>query len=365
MRPIIEKYLPDFEAIKAIKQKLKTCKDEWLEKDVKGKSVLGHNTMRQIIEHAVEGFTYWDFTVESHWKEEVYAYNKQSQSWNFDGYVFHVKGSLTIPGVGTREQYGCKVAVGGKDNQNSAYKAAASDAFKKCASLFGVGEEIYSKIKVDMDEEQQYQQMQQDPNVQFQQPQQNWQQPQQQWNPNQQQMPQQWQQNAQPQQQQWSQPQQPQQNWGGQQAQGNFNGAPGSQISEDELPFNPHQPGTPQAQAWDQRNTPPAKENTFSAQSQGQVQPQAYEPQAQQGVQFGAPAQPPAPQAPEPSAVPVQWDQQEMQAIHLNKARLNIQTDEQFNPYIRDFLKKEDATIRDLTPANLGEFNQFLAKFTA
>src|SRR5690606_24173902 len=100
------------------------------------------------------GITTWSFSVEKEWREEVMKLPKGTNQWIFDGYVYHVRGTLHIEGIGSRTQYGSKVAVGGKDNQNSSYKAAASDCLKKCASLFGVGSSIYSKIKIETDEEQ-------------------------------------------------------------------------------------------------------------------------------------------------------------------------------------------------------------------
>jgi hypothetical protein len=66
-----------------------------------------------------------------------------------------------------------------------------------------------------------------------------------------------------------------------------------------------------------------------------------------------------------PSAIPPQWDQNEIMRTHQHRQRLKLTTDEQLNPYIRDFLKKEDATLKDLTPENLKSFNDYLEKFTA
>ncbi|MCD7910928.1 hypothetical protein KC480_05235 [Bacillus velezensis] len=139
--------------IKNIKEKLKECKDEWLEKNIKGHPALGVSTVQQILDNATDGA--WDFVIEEQWVEQVQKYNKQSNTWTYDGYVFHVKGYLYIEGLGRRSQFGSKIAVGGKDNQNSSYKAAASDCLKKCASLFGVGSSVYSKIKIETEEQSQ------------------------------------------------------------------------------------------------------------------------------------------------------------------------------------------------------------------
>jgi hypothetical protein len=57
--------------------------------------------------------------------------------------VAKVLGRLTVPGVGVKEQYGSKVLIGGATEQESAFKSASTDALKKCASLFGIGLELY------------------------------------------------------------------------------------------------------------------------------------------------------------------------------------------------------------------------------
>lgn len=168
-----------FESIRAerveMQARLKECKDEWLEQKPGrgGGKYLGVNTIRQILDAAAG---YWDFNINEQFKEEVHRYDKGLNNgaggWVFDGYVFHVKGSIYIPLLGTRSQFGSKVAIGGKDNQDSAYKSAASNCLNKCASLFGVGETVYSKFQVQYDDGG-FNQMQQDPNYAFgQQPQQ-------------------------------------------------------------------------------------------------------------------------------------------------------------------------------------------------
>jgi len=59
------------------------------------------------------------------------------------GYVVKVLGRLTVPGLGFREQYGSQQLMGGPDVQESAHKAATTDALKKCATLFDIGRELY------------------------------------------------------------------------------------------------------------------------------------------------------------------------------------------------------------------------------
>lgn len=59
--------------------------------------------------------------------------------------VAKVLGRLTVPGVGVKEQYGSKVLIGGATEQESVFKSASTDALKKCASLFGIGLELYGE----------------------------------------------------------------------------------------------------------------------------------------------------------------------------------------------------------------------------
>ncbi len=367
---IIEKYLPSLEDVSKIREKLKECKSEWLQKKEAsgGKPAteyMGVNTVRQIIDNAVQGITYWDHGIKHQWREEVHKYDKSQRVWNFDGYVYHVLAYIMIPGLGRREQFGAKVAVGGKDNQDSAYKAAASNALVKAAALFGVGEAIYSKIKIEDEEQQMYEQIQQNPQYQIgQQPAQ----PQPYYDPNA------WNQGAQqsyyggqqgyyPQQggyheqpnygQQNGYPQQGQPDYfiqGGQQAypqQGQplthtdsaLNAQPTfpqyqqeqqpaqtgfDPNNADNFPFNPHPEGSQQATAWDKQHLPPA-------------QPQSVEQPA--AISYGAPVG-----GEQPSALPPEWDPQEIAKMHQHRARLNITGEKGIEKYDAKFLRDEQAT---------------------
>ncbi len=55
-----------------------------------------------------------------------------------------VLGQLIVPSLGiVKEQYGSKALIGGESEQEGASKAAATDALKKCATLLGIGIELY------------------------------------------------------------------------------------------------------------------------------------------------------------------------------------------------------------------------------
>jgi hypothetical protein len=60
---------------------------------------------------------------------------------HFEAQVLICRGELTIPGLGTRAQVGVqKISPNGGEDL---LKGAASDCLKKCATLFGVGIELY------------------------------------------------------------------------------------------------------------------------------------------------------------------------------------------------------------------------------
>lgn len=57
-----------------------------------------------------------------------------------------VHGRLTIPGLGSREQFGSSELLGGSSEQSESFKSAATDCLKKCASLFGIALELYEPV---------------------------------------------------------------------------------------------------------------------------------------------------------------------------------------------------------------------------
>jgi hypothetical protein len=409
----------EIKALKTVQEKLKECKDEWLEKNAKGQPALGVLTVQQILDNAVQGVTTWDFRIEEQWREEVNKFNKQSGQWIFDGYVYHVRGHLSIEGIGTRTQYGSKVAIGGKDNQNSSYKSAASDCLKKCASLFGVGSSIYSKIKIETEEEQWAQQNQQNASYDY----------------NQQQLQNQQQYNQQQQQQ----AQQPQQITlpNGDIQQGEYIWSNGQWVHQTQyLVQNGGQYPSPsltqeqrsnwttevmrqydpqgynqmmteqqrQAQEMDRtiaevdrevanggidypfENVPPKQETQQQAQPQQQAQEQSYQAQPQAEAQqqqyqatpnvsaVGAPVGAPVePQKTEPKKevdplANVQannpWDNpenvQELSVFQQHKERLGVKKDADLLPHVREYFKDANAGINSITPDTLKGFNTYL-----
>lgn len=117
---------------------------------------IGGSTVVRLLNEAF-GYT-WSFEIIN--KEIIESLPKTVTKWvnrkkvvvkNADGspkldpqapYV-EILGRLTIPGIGIKEQYGTKIILGGASEQEGASKAAATDALKKCATLVGVGLELY------------------------------------------------------------------------------------------------------------------------------------------------------------------------------------------------------------------------------
>lgn len=73
----------------------------------------------------------WSFeVVETRVVESADSYDKPV------GPVVQTLGKLTIPGLGSRMQWGSQTVVGGQNVQEHTFKGSTSDALKKCASMF-------------------------------------------------------------------------------------------------------------------------------------------------------------------------------------------------------------------------------------
>lgn len=150
---------------KVLKEKLKP---EWIKKRKQGStelSYIGGNTVIHLLNAA---FNYqWSFEIVL--DEVVQSVPKPAYTgWgqnkkpvlNEDGThkmeaqppYLKVLGRLTVPGLGVREQFGSKIFIGGATEQESAFKSASTDALKKCASLFGIGLELYGDEEYDFED---------------------------------------------------------------------------------------------------------------------------------------------------------------------------------------------------------------------
>jgi hypothetical protein len=155
------------DAKKILKAKLDPT---WIKQRSQGKTTLSYIGGNTVIHLLNAAFNYqWSFEIVS--EEVVQSVPKPVTQWNNqsrrnekvmnpDGTVkmeeqppyLKVLGRLTVPGLGVREQYGSKIFIGGATEQESAFKSASTDAMKKCASLFGIGLELYGDEEYNFDE---------------------------------------------------------------------------------------------------------------------------------------------------------------------------------------------------------------------
>lgn len=68
--------------------------------------------------------------------------------------VAHVLGKLTVPGFGVKYGFGSKVIIGGASEQESIFKAAATDALKVAAKHFGIALDLYEDVPTMFDDDE-------------------------------------------------------------------------------------------------------------------------------------------------------------------------------------------------------------------
>ena len=118
-----------------------------------GKKILSYVSGSTVIDLLNEAFGYlWSWDVVEQFVQESQPkfnprYDKEPQP---QGPVAHVRGNLTVPIVQkdgtvvmiTKSGFGSKTVLGGQADQEHIFKAAATDALKKAASLFGIGAQL-------------------------------------------------------------------------------------------------------------------------------------------------------------------------------------------------------------------------------
>lgn len=104
-----------------------------------------------VISKLNEAFGYqWSFEVlEKNIIKSEPKLNKKTNTAEEQPPYMEVLGRLTVPGVGIKEQYGTKVILGGASEQEGVAKAATTDALKKCATMLGIGLELYEDEPVE------------------------------------------------------------------------------------------------------------------------------------------------------------------------------------------------------------------------
>ena len=93
-----------------------------------------------------EAFDYrWSFEIlEEKLVKSEPKLNKKTNAYEDQPPYIQIRGRLTIPALGvTKEQFGTKILLGGASEQEGAAKSAGTDALKKCATLVGIGLDLY------------------------------------------------------------------------------------------------------------------------------------------------------------------------------------------------------------------------------
>lgn len=94
-----------------------------------------------VIRQLNEAFDQWDFEVLD---SDIKNMNFTSPKGDVKPVLFAVvHGRMTVPGLGSREQFGCQNIVAGADGLSESLKMASSDCMKKCASMFGICRDLY------------------------------------------------------------------------------------------------------------------------------------------------------------------------------------------------------------------------------
>jgi hypothetical protein len=65
---------------------------------------------------------------------------------------------------------------------------------------------------------------------------------------------------------------------------------------------------------------------------------------------------------PHPTPPVIDWEEADVIKTKELKAILGINENSQLDPYVREFLNNKNATVKDVTPLNVKEFNKFLQK---
>lgn len=305
-------------AIETVSAKLKSS---WIEQRKVSGTTLSYIGGHIVIRLLNQAFNYqWSFEVVS--EEIVPSLQKQATQWNNqkrqnekvfnqDGSpkmeaqppVVKVLGRLTVPGLGTKEQYGSKVLIGGATEQESAFKSASTDALKKCASLFGIGLDLYGEAEgFENKVHQEY------VNTQY-----------------------------------TSAPQTPP-------VQPPYQEQPAN-VQQQETPFAGHPASaTPPYQTAAQAQTDGnlAAQQTPTNGGGTVLTPNVQTPPAEAGAATSGPARNFA------------WPPAEVQKMIDLKGKLGITDNAQLSPYVREFLNNPDVTIQNVTPDNITAFNVFL-----
>lgn len=250
---------------------------------------------------------------------ETKVIESQDHKNNAQGSVVQTLGKLTVPGLGSRMQWGSQSIIGGQQVQESAFKSSASDALKKCATLFLVHLDLADKgpteslmigpadlYEEDLPEEfrqkMKEQASQQTPATEN----------------------------------------QPQQN------------TTSVQEEPQAVPNTISQPVAQEA---------PLNEAEQNEEYQDVLKPNLNtqpEVQATTNIEQPTPEPEQAPQEPKTETSPAdRWDPEDVKALQEHKKRLGIEN-EGLNPYVQEFFNNPQMTYSHITPTTIKDFNHFM-----
>ncbi len=134
--------------------KKKDERGQWVEEKL---DYISSNTVIDIL-NDLFGEMGWNFEILKFWIEKGRDYKKkdyktQEETVIPQGDIVHVHARLTATLYDengnehkvVKEAFGSKSVIGGQSVQESLFKVAQSDALKKCASLLGIGSELYRR----------------------------------------------------------------------------------------------------------------------------------------------------------------------------------------------------------------------------
>lgn len=138
-----------FSTVRALQIIQSPTNPAWIKTRGKGKNALDYVSGDTVTRMLNKAFNYkWSFQVLDTRVvpsvDKVYKdFKTNKETVTPQNPVVQVLGRLTVPGWGIREQWGSQPLQGGADVQEHAFKSAATDAMKKCASMFGVFLDLY------------------------------------------------------------------------------------------------------------------------------------------------------------------------------------------------------------------------------
>lgn len=301
----------------------------WVKERKSGRDSLSYVSGDTVTRMLNKAFSYkWSFHVLE--TRVIHSVDKNPTKWELDknpsaestpqNPVVQALGRLVVPGFGIREQWGSQPLQGGADVQEHAFKSAATDAMKKCASMFGIALDLYgtdgmhelmvgpddllandaeilSRIKAQKEQADLSRQ--------------------------------------------------------------------GAQETTAETPVEQPQAQTPEQAPVQSELTQTQEEQAPSSESLGEKIVAFAEEQAQQASAPQQTTQEPAQPIVEPAqatqASPSRWEKQDIDGLKNQKERLGILVNDGLNPLTVEFFGSPDATYQMITPTNVKDFLMFLS----